>query len=75
MGKRRVHNITSAEVEEAWQNAEAALKSAREIPGGAERIEALKQAGRLRLQADNLRHAAWPSANCNSRGLAASDEL
>lgn len=55
--------MTSAEVEEAWQNAEAALKSAREIPGGPERIEALKQAGRLRLQADNLRHAAWSSAN------------
>jgi hypothetical protein len=32
--------------------AEAALKKARGLPGGAERIEALKQAGRLRFEAD-----------------------
>jgi len=54
--------LTEDEVEEAWREAEAALEKARSMPGGAERIEALKQAGRLRLQADKLRHAAWATA-------------
>ena len=35
-----------------WKVAEAALEKARSLPGGAERIEALKQAGRLRFDAD-----------------------
>jgi hypothetical protein len=38
-----------------WKAAEAALEKARGLPGGAERIEALKQAGRLRFEADRNR--------------------
>jgi hypothetical protein len=38
-----------------WKVAEAALAKARGLPGGAERIEALKQAGRLRFEADQRR--------------------
>ena len=38
-----------------WKVAEAALKTARALPCGAERIEALKQAGRLRFEADRNR--------------------
>ena len=38
-----------------WKVAEAALEKARALPGGAERIEALKQAGRLRFEADRNR--------------------
>jgi hypothetical protein len=38
-----------------WKVAEAALEKARRLPGGAERIEALRQAGRLRFEADRKR--------------------
>jgi len=38
-----------------WKVAEAALEKARGLPGGAVRIEALKQAGRLRFQAERNR--------------------
>jgi hypothetical protein len=39
-----------------WRFAEAALEKARSLPGGPERIEALKQAGKLRFAADKRRH-------------------
>jgi hypothetical protein len=52
----RVANIaTSDEGDEDWKAAEAALEAARRLPGGAARIEALKQAGRLRFDADKKR--------------------
>jgi hypothetical protein len=38
----------------AWREAEIALSEARGMPGGRERYEALKRAGRLRLQAQRL---------------------
>jgi hypothetical protein len=38
-----------------WKVAEAALEKARGLPGGAERIEALRQAGRLRFEANKKR--------------------
>jgi hypothetical protein len=38
-----------------WKVAKAALEKARGLPCGAERIEALKQAGRLRFEADRNR--------------------
>jgi hypothetical protein len=38
-----------------WKAAENALEAARRLPGGAARIEALKQAGRLRFDADRKR--------------------
>jgi hypothetical protein len=41
--------------DEDWKAAEAALEKARSLPGGAERIDALKQAGRLRAAADRRR--------------------
>ena len=36
--------------------AEAALEKARRLPGGPERIEALRHAGRLRFAADRKHH-------------------
>jgi hypothetical protein len=35
-----------------WRTAEAALEKARGLPGGAERIKALRHAGKLRFAAD-----------------------
>jgi hypothetical protein len=42
-------------VEEEWRAAEAALNDAQKLPGGPERIEALKRAGQLRYEADQRR--------------------
>jgi hypothetical protein len=44
-------------VEEEWQAAEAALRDAQQLPGGPERIEALRKAGQLRFDADKRRRA------------------
>ena len=41
--------------DENWIAAEKALETARRLPGGRERIEALKHAGRLRFDADRKR--------------------
>jgi hypothetical protein len=41
--------------EEEWEAAEAALKAAQNLPGGAERYQALKHAGQLRYNADKQR--------------------
>jgi hypothetical protein len=37
--------------EQDWQTAELALKAAQKMPGGPERIAALKRAGQLRFDA------------------------
>ena len=39
----------------AWKAAQAALEAARQLPAGVERFEALKKAGKLRLEADRKR--------------------
>ena len=46
--------INNMNGDDDWKVAEAALEKARGLPGGAERIEALKQAGRLRFEADRI---------------------
>ena len=46
-----------SEAERAWQVAQTALSEARSMPPGAERNEALKRAGRLRLEAERMRQA------------------
>ena len=47
--------MTSDEGDDDWKAAENALEAARRLPGGAERIEALKRAGRQRFEADKKR--------------------
>ena len=47
--------INNMDGDDEWKVAEAALEKARRLPCGAERIEALKQAGRLRFEADRIR--------------------
>ena len=44
-------------VEEEWRAAEAALSDAQKIPGGPERIVALRRAGQLRYEAGRRRHS------------------
>jgi hypothetical protein len=51
------HAISNTEAEEAWESAQKALQLAQELPPGAERIDALRQAGKLRFEASKLRHA------------------
>jgi hypothetical protein len=43
--------------EQDWQAAELALKAAQEMPGGSERIAALKRAGQLRFDAYERKRA------------------
>jgi hypothetical protein len=40
-----------------WAAAEAALAAAQQMPGGPERVAALKKAGQLRFRADERRRA------------------
>ena len=40
-----------------WNEAEAALAAAQQMPGGPERVAALKKAGQLRFDADERRRA------------------
>jgi len=42
---------------DGWAEAEAALAAAQRMPGGNERIDALKKAGQLRFRADQRRRA------------------
>jgi hypothetical protein len=49
-------NLPEADL--AWRAAEEALAEARRMPGGRERHEALKRAGRLRLHAQRLLESA-----------------
>ena len=44
-----------SEADLAWTAAQAALDAARQLPAGVERFEALKRAGKLRLEADRQR--------------------
>jgi hypothetical protein len=48
-------SIADESVDQAWAEAEKALEAARSLPGGSERIEALKRAGKLRFDADRMR--------------------
>lgn len=41
--------------EQSWIDAQAILASAQGMPAGAERIEALRRAGKLRFKADEVR--------------------
>jgi len=43
-----------------WKAAEVALEKARLLPGGPARIEALREAGKLRFAADRRRQANEP---------------
>jgi hypothetical protein len=45
----------SGSKDKAWRAAEAALTAAQQMPGGPERFAALKEAGKLRLKADERR--------------------
>jgi hypothetical protein len=58
--KRESPAVSEAETEAeiAWKMAQKALVEAQRIPGGAERIAALRVAGKMRFQADELRRAA-----------------
>ena len=38
-----------------WEAAQAAVSAAQKMPGGPERIEALRKAGQLRFEADKRR--------------------
>ena len=49
--------IEDQSIEEEWEAAEAALAAAQKMPGGPDRIEALKRAGQLRSEADRRRHS------------------
>jgi len=52
-------------VEEEWQAAQVALNDAQKLPGGPERIEALKRAGRLRYKADQRRRSIEEKIDLN----------
>ena len=43
--------------DDGWDEAEAALAAAQQMPGGTERIAALRKAGQLRFEADERRRA------------------
>jgi hypothetical protein len=51
------------EAELAWQLTQQALEEARLMPGGPERSEALKRAGKLRFEADKLCQAIKNNAD------------
>ena len=46
--------VQKMEADDAWDAAEKALEEARNLPAGAERIEALRRAGKLRFEASRL---------------------
>lgn len=56
--KMRRESPDLTEAEEAWNEAQKALEEARLLPGGAKRIAALREAGKMRFRADQLRQAA-----------------
>lgn len=43
--------LENQNLDQDWENAQAALVAAQAMPGGSARIEALKRAGRLRFEA------------------------
>ena len=54
-------------VEEEWQAAQVALNDSQKLPGGPERIEALKRAGRLRYEADQRRRSVEEEIDRNKK--------
>ncbi len=46
------HTLIGNMHDDDWKDAEAALEKARKLPSGAERIQALKDAAKLRFAAD-----------------------
>jgi hypothetical protein len=48
--------VSNMRDDDDWKDAEAALAKARSLPSGAERIEALRYAGKLRFAADKRRY-------------------
>ena len=54
-------------VEEEWEAAQVALNDAQKLPGGPERVEALKRAGRLRYQADQRRRSVEKEIDHNNK--------
>ena len=61
-------------VEEAWQAAQAALNDAQNLPGGPQRFEALKRAGRLRYEADKRRRLIEEEMERNKKLVRADSE-
>jgi hypothetical protein len=53
-----------------WVAAEAALAAAQQMPGGRERIAALKEAGLLRFEADERRRAIRDQEHASKLDLA-----
>jgi hypothetical protein len=53
-----------------WAAAEAALAAAQQMPGGRERIAALKEAGLLRFKADERRRAIRDQEHASKLDLA-----
>jgi hypothetical protein len=53
-GERSIPSFTATEADDAWIAAQKVLEEAQNLPAGAERIEALKRAGILRLEASRL---------------------
>ena len=48
--------------DDEWNEAQAALHAAQELPRGPDRIDALKKAGQLRFDADQRRRTKYPEA-------------
>jgi hypothetical protein len=61
-------------VEEEWRAAEAALANAQKMPGGPERIEALKKAGQLRYEADKRRRLIEEEMGRNKKSMSSASE-
>ena len=62
-------------VEDEWRAAEAALANAQRLPGGPERIEALKRAGQLRYDADKRRRLTEEEMDRNKKSVRAASEI
>ena len=52
--ERSTPSVDKTEADDAWDEAQKALEEAQNLPPGAERIEALKRASKLRLEASRL---------------------
>jgi hypothetical protein len=55
--RERMHLRKPEPEVDGWAEAEAALAAAQQMPGGPERVAALKKAGQLRFRADERRRA------------------
>jgi hypothetical protein len=61
-------------IEDQWRAAEAALADAQKMPGGPERIEALKRAGQLRYEADKRRRLIEEKMDRNKKSVRSASE-